>query len=151
MIIENLKSWRDSFMTFNKKLVVTNGCFDILHAGHVHYLNEAKSLGDYLLVGINSDSSVKKLKGENRPINIQSYRAYILDNLKCVDFVYVFDELRCVNFLKISKPDIYIKGGDYTLETLNEEEKKSLTENKSDIKFIKFKHDISTTNIINKL
>jgi len=89
MLIENLKSWRDSFMTFNKKLVVTNGCFDILHAGHVHYLNEAKSLGDYLLVGINSDSSVKKLKGENRPINIQSYRAYILDNLKCVDFVYV--------------------------------------------------------------
>jgi D-glycero-beta-D-manno-heptose 1-phosphate adenylyltransferase len=151
MIIENLKQWRDSFVLTNKKLVVTNGCFDILHAGHVDYLNEARSFGDYLLVGINSDLSVKELKGNSRPINPQFYRAYILDNLKCVDFVYIFDELRCVNFLKISKPDIYVKGGDYTIETLNSEEKQSLTESKSDIKFVKFKYSISTTNIINKL
>ena len=82
MIIDNLQDWRNSFVNTNKKLVVTNGCFDILHAGHVHYLNEAKSFGDYLLVGINSDSSVKKLKGESRPINTQFYRSYILDNIK---------------------------------------------------------------------
>lgn len=151
MIIDNLQDWRNSFVNTNKKLVVTNGCFDILHAGHVHYLNEAKSFGDYLLVGINSDSSVKKLKGESRPINTQFYRSYILDNIKCVDFVYVFDEIRCINFLKVCKPDIYVKGGDYTLETLNLEEKQSLVENKSIIKFIKFKFDVSTTNIIKKL
>jgi len=151
MIIENLKAWRDSFVTNNKKLVVTNGCFDILHAGHIHYLNEAKSFGDYLLVGINSDSSVKKLKGESRPINTHVHRAYLLDNIKCIDFVYVFDELRCVNFLKISRPDIYVKGGDYTIETLNKEEKQSLIECGSDIKFVKFKFDLSTTGILNKL
>jgi D-beta-D-heptose 7-phosphate kinase/D-beta-D-heptose 1-phosphate adenosyltransferase len=149
MIIEDLKLWRGSLT--DKRLVVTNGCFDILHAGHVHYLSEAKSFGDYLLVGINSDSSIKKLKGKSRPINPQSHRAYVLDNLKCVDFVYVFNELRCTDFLKISQPDIYVKGGDYALDTLNNEEKQILIENKSDIKFIKFKFDISTTNILSKI
>ena len=147
MIVTDLNFWREGFPK-DKKLVVTNGCFDIIHAGHIHYLNEAKSFGDYLMVGINSDSGVRALKGNGRPVNCQDYRKYVLDNVRCVDFVYMFDEVRCVNFLKMSRPDIYVKGGDYTLETLNKEELVSLTECGSVIEFVNFKFDISTTRIL---
>lgn len=101
-----------------KKIVATNGCFDILHVGHSRYLNESKKLGDILVLGLNSDSSVKELKGESRPINNQQDRAELLAELMAVDYVVIFDELTATNFLKAVKPDYYTKGGDYTQEAL---------------------------------
>lgn len=97
-----------------KKVVFTNGCFDIIHSGHVHYLKEAKSLGDILFVGLNSDASVKRLKGETRPVNDQGERKYILENLKCVDFVEIFNEDTPYELIKEVSPDILVKGGDWT-------------------------------------
>lgn len=94
-------------------LVFTNGCFDIIHRGHVEYLNQAKSLGKYLLVGLNSDESVRKIKGEGRPINIEADRAFVLSNLKCVDAVIVFNEDTPYNLIKAVRPDILVKGGDW--------------------------------------
>jgi D-beta-D-heptose 7-phosphate kinase/D-beta-D-heptose 1-phosphate adenosyltransferase len=97
----------------DKKIVFTNGCFDILHAGHVKYLQEAKSYGDVLVLGLNSDASVKRLKGEKRPINNQEDRAIVLSALEAVDFVVVFDEDTPYELIKLLKPDILVKGGDY--------------------------------------
>ncbi len=97
----------------NKKIVFTNGCFDILHKGHVQYLDKAKSFGDVLILGLNSDNSVKALKGENRPINTQDDRAYILAALESVDYVVVFDEDTPLKLIQIVEPDILVKGGDY--------------------------------------
>lgn len=97
----------------NKKIVFTNGCFDIIHYGHVKYLSEAKKLGDVLIVGLNSDESVRRLKGANRPINPQNERAEVLDNLKPVDYVVVFEEDTPLELIKLVKPDILVKGGDY--------------------------------------
>lgn len=102
------------------KVVATNGCFDILHVGHVRSLQKAKSLGNFLVVGINSDSSVKKLKGDDRPINNESDRAEVLASLSCVDIVTIFDDKTAENFLSQVKPDIYVKGGEYDLDKLAE-------------------------------
>jgi D-beta-D-heptose 7-phosphate kinase/D-beta-D-heptose 1-phosphate adenosyltransferase len=97
----------------SKKIVFTNGCFDIIHAGHVGYLNEAKAMGDILVVGINSDKSVRRLKGESRPVINEKDRAYILANLKPVDYVVIFDEDTPYALIKEITPDILVKGGDY--------------------------------------
>ena len=105
------------------KLVVTNGCFDILHRGHVEYLNQSKKFGDKLFVLLNSDESVKKLKGETRPINNQNDRAYLLANLECVDGVIIFDGTNCANELLKLKPSVYTKGGDYFTCSLQMDEK----------------------------
>jgi len=96
-----------------KKVVFTNGCFDILHVGHVKYLQEAKSFGDVLIVGLNSDASVKRLKGESRPVNIAEDRAYILAALEAVDFVVPFEDDTPYELIKMVSPDILVKGGDY--------------------------------------
>ncbi len=104
--------------SLEKKIIFTNGCFDIIHSGHVTYLNESKQLGDILVIGLNSDQSVRRLKGINRPINIQQDRAIVLDNLKAVDFVTIFDEDTPYNLISIIKPDIITKGGDYTKENV---------------------------------
>lgn len=96
-----------------KKLVFTNGCFDILHAGHVAYLNEAKSLGDILVIGLNTDASVKRLKGLERPINKEDDRKFLLENLKAVDVVELFDEDTPYELVKELRPDILVKGGDW--------------------------------------
>lgn len=96
-----------------KKIVFTNGCFDILHRGHAVYLERAKKMGDILIVGVNSDKSVKRLKGENRPVNIEADRAYLLAALACVDFVVIFDEDTPYDLIKAIKPDVLVKGGDY--------------------------------------
>lgn len=150
MIIEDLKTWRMQFPE-NRKLVVTNGCFDILHAGHVDYLERSKAFGDYLLVGINNDESVKTLKGYGRPINNQFYRSYVLDNLKFVDFVYIFDGVRCVDFLNQSKPHVYTKGGDYSIDSLHKGEVNALMTHQTQINIIKLKYNISTTSILSKI
>ncbi|MCX8109291.1 MAG: adenylyltransferase/cytidyltransferase family protein [Verrucomicrobiae bacterium] len=126
--IEKLQEWRNTIRQQNRLLVVTNGCFDILHAGHVVYLSIARELGDCLLVGVNSDSSVRALKGPNRPVNHQDDRALVLAALAAVDAVCIFNEINALNFLKLAQPDIYVKGGDYTLDTINQEERR-LVEN----------------------
>ena len=133
----------------NKKIVFTNGCFDILHLGHVKYLKESAKLGDVLIVGINSDSSVKKLKGSSRPINNQNDRAQLLCEVNLADYAIIFDENTPSNLLKEIKPDIYTKGADYTLETLPETPVVQSYGGK--IEFIKFVEGKSTTNIINKM
>lgn len=101
-----------------KKIVFTNGCFDILHRGHVSYLNEAKSLGDLLIIGVNSDASVKRLKGESRPINAEEDRKFVLQNLKSVDFVEIFDEDTPYSLIKTIQPDVLVKGGDWAVEKI---------------------------------
>lgn len=132
----------------NVKIAATNGCFDILHVGHVKYLKEAKKCGDVLIVGLNSDVSVKMLKGETRPINPQSDRAQVLAALNCVDYVVIFDEISPIELLKSIKPDVYVKGADYTLETLPEA--KPLLTLGIDIKFVDLVLGKSTSNIIKK-
>jgi D-beta-D-heptose 7-phosphate kinase / D-beta-D-heptose 1-phosphate adenosyltransferase len=104
----------------NKTIVTTNGCFDILHVGHVRYLKKARQLGDVLIVGVNTDASVKRLKGEKRPLNSENDRAEILASLECVDFVTLFSEDTPVEFLKVVKPNFHAKGGDYDPKNLAE-------------------------------
>jgi len=138
-IIKELKSQ-------NLKIVFTNGCFDIIHRGHVEYLNKAKKLGDILIVGINSDESIKKIKGDKRPIVPLYSRAYVLDNLKAVDFVVPFDEETPINLIKIIKPDVHVKGGDYREEDLPEAE--IVKSYGGEIKIIPLIEGFSTTKII---
>ena len=102
----------------NQKIVFTNGCFDILHRGHVEYLQKARELGDLLILGLNSDLSVKKLKGENRPINNEEDRAIVLSALESVDYITIFNEDTPLELIKIVKPDILVKGGDYKIENV---------------------------------
>ena len=103
-----------------QRIVFTNGCFDLLHAGHVTYLNQAKALGDYLIVGVNSDESVKRLKGPKRPLVPQAQRALLIDALKAVDAVVIFDEDTPLSLIEILRPDVYVKGGDYRYDQLPE-------------------------------
>jgi rfaE bifunctional protein nucleotidyltransferase chain/domain len=111
-----------------KTIVFTNGCFDILHAGHVRYLAGAKQLGDILVVGLNGDASVRELKGEGRPLNSQQDRAEVLSALGAVDYVIIFDEKRVDNLLREVRPRIYAKGGDYTVKSLDPDEFSALKE-----------------------
>ena len=131
-----------------KKIVFTNGCFDILHVGHVRYLKEAKALGDILILGLNSDCSVKSLKGSNRPINNESDRAEVLSALKAIDYVVIFDEKTAENIVGEIKPDIYAKGGDYSIDTLPEA--KIVAEHGGKTVLLQLVDGKSSTNIINK-
>lgn len=106
-----------------RKLVVTNGCFDLLHVGHVTYLETARGFGDALLVGVNSDAGVRLLKGESRPVTPEEDRALVLAGLQSVDAVCIFPGKTAAAFLEVAQPDIYVKGGDYTLDQLNQEER----------------------------
>lgn len=132
-----------------KTVVATNGCFDILHVGHVRYLQETKKYADFSIVLLNSDKSVKMIKGENRPINNENDRAEILCALSCVDYVVMFDETSPRDLLDEIKPNVYTKGADYTLETLPEAD--IMKKNNIDVKFITFVDGKSTTNTINKM
>jgi len=132
-----------------KKVVFTNGCFDILHAGHVHYLEQAKELGDELVVGLNSDSSVKTLKGPSRPINNLEQRAKVLSSLKCVDRIVSFADETPIKLIKEIKPDVLVKGGDYKAkDVVGHKEIKSWG---GEVKIIPLVPGLSTTNIIKKL
>ncbi len=123
---ESCRAWRDSLRQRGLRLVVTNGCFDILHVGHVRYLEQARALGDTLLVLVNGDASVRTLKGPTRPINAEHDRAEVLASLRCVDAVRLFYSPRCDEMLREIAPDIYAKGGDYTLDTLDPGERDAL-------------------------
>lgn len=133
----------------NLKLVFTNGCFDILHRGHISYLNEAKSLGDVLIVGLNSDSSVRKLKGNNRPYNNENDRAFVLDNLKAVDYIVIFSEDTPYDLIKNIKPDFLVKGGDWKEKDIVGSD--IIKENGGKIISLKYIDDYSTTSLIEKI
>ena len=132
-----------------KTIVTTNGCFDILHVGHVRYLEKTKSFADVLIVALNSDKSVRSIKGEGRPINNENDRAEVLSALRSVDYVVLFDEDSPLDLLLQIKPDVHTKGADYTVETLPEA--KGIMENGGRIEFITFVEGKSTTSIIEKM
>jgi len=121
-----LPVWREELRRRGVKLVATNGCFDLLHVGHVSYLQQARLLGDALLVGLTSDANVRQLKGSGRPVNREGDRAAVVAALESVDGVYVFPELDARHFLELARPEIYAKGGDYTIDTINQDERRLL-------------------------
>ena len=123
---EDLARWRTKTKLEGKKVCATNGCFDLLHAGHMKYLYESSQYGDIFIVGCNGDESVRQLKGVGRPIQTEKDRVLILSALECVDFVSLFEEKEAVNFLQVVQPDFYIKGGDYTLDSMDIQEKEAV-------------------------
>jgi len=142
---EQIEKISQRLKTQGKKVVFTNGCFDILHKGHVSYLNIAKSFGDILILGLNSDNSVKRLKGEDRPINTEDDRAYILSALECVDYVVIFDEDTPYELIKKVQPDILVKGADYEgKEVVGSDIAK-------ETRLVEFVQGRSTTKIIEKI
>ena len=148
---EELSDRCEKLRDAGKKLVATNGCFDLLHVGHVRYLQAARALGDLLAVGLNSDRSVRELKGSGRPIMTESDRAEILAALDCVDLVTIFPEMRATRFLAAARPAIYVKGGDYSSETLNEEERAALKEIGAEIRLIPFEAGYSTSQLLEQI
>ena len=132
-----------------KKIVFTNGCFDLLHVGHVRYLAQAKKLGDFLIIGLNSDSSVKELKGEDRPINSFEDRATLLSAIESVDLVIMFEEQTPENLIKYIVPDILVKGGDYNIEDIVGYQ--TVMQNGGQVKTLSFYDGYSTTYYINKI
>jgi len=149
--LEQLPAWRSSLRDQGRRLVVTNGCFDILHVGHIRYLNSARAEGDLLLIGLNGDRSVQQLKGPERPINPEQDRALLLAALACVDAVCVFPEKRATRFLGLAAPDVYVKGGDYTLETLDTDEREAVQSADGQIVFIPFVASKSSSLLIDKI
>ena len=133
----------------NQKVVFTNGCFDLLHPGHIDYLTKAKALGGVLVVGLNSDASVKQIKGDFRPINNQSFRSQMLLGLKPVDYVVIFEEDTPINTINKLKPNIHVKGGDYIASNLPEY--KVVKYYGGQIEILPFLDGFSSTNIINKI
>jgi rfaE bifunctional protein nucleotidyltransferase chain/domain len=141
----------EKFLSENKgkKIVFTNGCFDILHKGHVSYLNEAKKLGDLLVIGLNSDASVKRLKGPERPINNEIDRQFVMKNLKAVDFVEIFEEDTPLNLILTVKPQVLVKGGDWKIDQIVGG--KEVIANGGEVFSLNFVDGYSTTSIITKI
>ena len=144
-------AWRAELKRDGRLLVVTNGCFDIMHRGHAAYLREARAQGDALLVLVNSDASVRELKGPSRPVVGEVDRAYMLCSLKFVDRVLIFDGARCDRELEALAPDVYVKGGDYTLDKLDPGERGALERAGTRIVFKPFIPGCSTTGIIRRI
>lgn len=134
-----------------RKIVATNGCFDLLHPGHVRYLEAARALGDILVVGLNGDDSVCALKGVGRPINNEKDRAELIAALQSVDLVTIFPEVRATHFIERVAPDVYVKGGDYNSETLNAEERAVLERIGSKIEIVSFEEGHSTSALLEKM
>jgi len=134
-----------------KTLTLTNGCFDLLHAGHVHFLTEAAEQGDALWVLINSDASVRALKGPSRPVQTEAHRAYVLAALACVGAVLVFPDPRLDREIREIQPDLYVKAGDYTSATLDPGEKAALEDVGAEIRFLPFWEGFSTTGLIRRI
>jgi rfaE bifunctional protein nucleotidyltransferase chain/domain len=148
---QELAAIRDAMAENGDKLVFTNGCFDLLHVGHVRYLQAARALGDALVVAVNGDDSVRALKGSNRPINNEADRAEILASLACVDYVVPFQTNRVTDLLRIIRPQIYAKGGDYTIDTLDADEVDALRKAGSRIEILPLVPNRSTTATLAKL
>lgn len=148
---ENLPKWRRSIRAAGKKLVVTNGCFDILHLGHVTYLENARKYGDTLLIGVNGDAGVRELKGPTRPVNSETDRASVLAALESISNVCIFSDSTATKFLAAAQPDVYVKGGDYTLETLNQDERRAVESGGGRIVLVPFVPGKSTTSLLEKI
>ena len=148
---EKLPEWRKAFRASGKKLVVTNGCFDILHLGHVTYLKNARNFGDALLVGVNGDDATRQLKGAGRPVNSENDRASVLAALESVNGVCIFTEKTATKYLAAAQPDIYVKGGDYTLDTLNQDERRAVESAGGKIILVPFVPGKSTTALLEKI
>jgi D-glycero-beta-D-manno-heptose 1-phosphate adenylyltransferase len=148
---DKLPEWRKTFRATGKKLVVTNGCFDILHLGHVTYLENARNFGDALLIGVNSDAAVRGLKGAGRPVNSEMDRASVLAALQSVDGVCIFTDRTATKFLAAAQPDLYVKGGDYTLESLNQDERRAVESAGGKITLVPFVSGKSTTGLLEKI
>ena len=143
--------WAAAARRRGRRVVATNGCFDLLHFGHISYLQRARALGDLLIVGLNGDRSVRELKGAGRPLVPQRQRAAVVAALACVDAVVIFPQKRAHRFLAIVRPDVYVKGGDYRPETLDARERAVLTTVGSRIRILPFVKGISTTRLIGKI
>lgn len=148
---DQLSAWRTAVRETGRTLVVTNGCFDLLHLGHVTYLEKARNQGNLLLVGVNADKAVKSLKGAGRPVNTEEDRALVLAALESVSAVTIFPDTTATGFLKQATPDIYVKGGDYTLETINQQERRVVEDAGGKIVLLPFVEGRSTTATLKKL
>ena len=146
-----LAARRDALHAGARKLAFTNGCFDLLHVGHVRYLQAARAQADALAIGLNADASVRALKGPGRPINSAEDRAEVLAALACVDYVTIFEEPRATRLLAQVRPHVYVKGGDYTLETLNAEERAVLLDAGARIAFVPMVPGRSTTRLVEEM
>ncbi len=142
---------RDAMEAVGQRLVFTNGCFDLLHAGHVRYLRQARGLGEALAVGLNSDRSVRELKGEGRPVNAEEDRAEVLAALGCVDYVVIFDGKRATDVLSTVRPHLYAKGGDYTPDSLDPEERAALDKAGTEIRILPLVPGRSTTSTLGRI
>jgi rfaE bifunctional protein nucleotidyltransferase chain/domain len=149
--LDELREKSEQLRSAGKRVVATNGCFDILHVGHVRYLAAARKLGDVLVVGLNGDKSVSQLKGEGRPVNREQDRAEVLAALEAVDYVTTFSELRATNFLRAAQPAIYAKGGDYSPDTLDPNESAVLEEFRTRIEIIPFEKGYSTSHLLTRI
>jgi rfaE bifunctional protein nucleotidyltransferase chain/domain len=147
--IEQLAARSETLRHHERKLVLTNGCFDLLHVGHVRYLQAARELGDALGVALNGDDSVRLLKGEGRPLNNQADRAEVLAALSCVDYVTIFENVRATRVIEIVRPSMYVKGGDYTTATLDAEERIALEKIGAKIRILPLIPGHSTSRLIN--
>ena len=144
-------AWREACRRDGRRVVLTNGVFDLLHTGHLYYLRQARRLGDALIVALNADASVRVLKGPARPVQNEEQRAYALGALECVDAVVIFREPRLTAEIRALQPDMYCKAGDYTLEKLNPEERAALEAVGARIEFLPFMAGFSTTNLIARI
>lgn len=151
LTLEEALRWREELRRSGRSLAVTNGCFDLLHRGHAVYLERARAEADALLVLVNSDASVRALKGPERPLQCQEDRAFLLCALKPVDRAVIFDSPRCDRELELLAPDVYVKGGDYTAENLDPGERRALEKSGSRLVFVSFVPGHSSTNIIRKM
>ena len=149
--LEQLPARAAAFRAEGKKLVATNGCFDLLHVGHVRYLTAARALGDVLVVGVNGDASTRALKGSDRPVNNEKDRAEVIAALGCVDVVTIFPDVRAVHFLELAAPAIYVKGGDYAIDSLDAAEREVLERVGAKICIIPFEKGYSTSALLEKL
>lgn len=151
MSLPAAQAWREGRRAQGRRVVLTNGVFDLLHTGHLHYLKQARALGDALLVAINDDGSVRALKGPARPIQSEEQRAYALGALEAVDAVVIFRTPRLDAEIRALRPDVYCKAGDYTLEKLDRGERAALEEVGARITFLKFLPGFSTTSLIARI
>jgi len=148
---DQLEAIGEKMRASERKLVLTNGCFDLLHTGHIRYLQAARALGDALAVAINGDESVRALKGDGRPLNSAADRAEVVAALACVDHVTIFPETRATDLLAKVRPAIYVKGGDYTRETLDADERGALEQAGAEIRIVPFEKGYSTSSLLEKI
>lgn len=149
--LDSLAVWREEEGAAGRRIVATNGCFDLLHVGHLRYLRAAAELAPTLIVGINDDAGVRELKGPERPVNTAEERAELLDALEIVSAVTIFPGSRAVEFLECLKPDIYVKGGDYSIDSLYPPEREVLEKSGTEIRLLPLVPGKSTTHLINSM